>query len=54
MPLGGRYIADFAVPAVRVVVEVDGGLVAPPRCSPLHGSPCSLALRAARALSSRL
>jgi very-short-patch-repair endonuclease len=25
VPLGGRYIADFAAPAVRVAVEVDGG-----------------------------
>ena len=24
VPLGGRYIADFAAPAVRLVVEVDG------------------------------
>jgi very-short-patch-repair endonuclease len=24
VPVGGRYIADFLAPAVRVVVEVDG------------------------------
>ena len=24
VPLGGRYIADFVAPAVRLVVEVDG------------------------------
>lgn len=25
VPVGGRYIADFLAPAVRLVVEVDGG-----------------------------
>jgi very-short-patch-repair endonuclease len=25
VPLGGRFIADFLAPAVRVIVEVDGG-----------------------------
>lgn len=25
VPLAGRYIADFCAPAVRLVVEVDGG-----------------------------
>jgi very-short-patch-repair endonuclease len=31
--LGNRYIADFAAPAVRLVVEVDGGLHAPQRAA---------------------
>ena len=25
LPLGGRYIVDFAAPSARLVVEVDGG-----------------------------
>jgi very-short-patch-repair endonuclease len=25
VPVGGRYIADFLAPALRLVVEVDGG-----------------------------
>jgi very-short-patch-repair endonuclease len=26
VPLGGRYIADFYAPSLRLVVEVDGGV----------------------------